>query len=127
MELLQDVLPASTVYNLVLMQFRVSLLEVRSLDAAATLEDAAQLLKQGETLRKVVDGQLQAVDEYNMGSLAAMRPWDSLEVGPFIQFECLHPTRTHLISWSAPKFVPNMGSSAAAGARCRTIARGYAN
>ncbi|KAF8206880.1 hypothetical protein K438DRAFT_1756223 [Mycena galopus ATCC 62051] len=64
-DLLRDILPASTVYYSVHSQFRISLAEVRDWDAAAILADT-DLLELWNALLELLESQFQIMDQYDM-------------------------------------------------------------
>ncbi|KAF8209629.1 hypothetical protein K438DRAFT_235221 [Mycena galopus ATCC 62051] len=76
--LLQYVLPTSMVYHSVLSQLRISLVEVRDQDAAATFADA-EVLELWTRFREMLQCRLEVLDGYNTGSLPATMVCDNLE------------------------------------------------
>ncbi|KAJ7603882.1 hypothetical protein DFH06DRAFT_1487964 [Mycena polygramma] len=77
-ELLQETLPAATVYHSVLSQLRLSLGDVRDRDATAFFKDPV-LLGLWEVFVQLVDGRLQVLDLYDSGLLATTSVCDNIE------------------------------------------------
>ncbi|KAJ7935802.1 hypothetical protein B0H13DRAFT_2462668 [Mycena leptocephala] len=74
-DLLQSVLPASTVYHSVLSQLQVSLVEVGD----AGIFGDPDLLGHWESFVELVESRLQIMEEYHTDSLTATKACDSLE------------------------------------------------
>ncbi|KAJ6463125.1 hypothetical protein C8R47DRAFT_1225248 [Mycena vitilis] len=77
-ELLEDILPAATVYHSVLSELRVSLAAVGDRDATASFDDPA-MLEHWKNLVELVDERLQVVDLHTAGSLEVTRVCDHTE------------------------------------------------
>ncbi|KAJ7670064.1 hypothetical protein DFH06DRAFT_1179916, partial [Mycena polygramma] len=77
-ELLEEILPAATVYHSVLSQLRLSLADVGDRDATAFFDDPA-MLDHWTDFVELVDERLQVVDLYTLGSLPVTRVCDNIE------------------------------------------------
>ncbi|KAJ6506810.1 hypothetical protein C8R45DRAFT_970620 [Mycena sanguinolenta] len=77
LELLGDILPASTIYYSVLSQLRVSVVQMRDFDAASTFADT-DLLEDWQSLLELIEDTGQILDKYKILSLTT-KACDNLE------------------------------------------------